>query len=167
MTMAKFESNKQEIKTYSLTYLLTYLLTYSLTYLFTPWSIILLEKLTGLELLKKFPHFMEPEILLPHSQVPTICPYPEPAQSIAFPHIPLPEGPSGYYPPIYACVSPVVSFPQISQQKPCTCLSSHPFTLYAGDEDALVFVIKIVLVHCNCLLYRLTSHPEHPYDDPY
>ena len=33
---------------------------------------------------------MEPEGSLPHSQVPTTCPYPEPAQSIPYP-IPLPE----------------------------------------------------------------------------
>jgi len=43
--------------TYSLTYLLTYSLTYSLyllTYLLTPWSRVLLEKLTGFQLVKKF-----------------------------------------------------------------------------------------------------------------
>ena len=38
------------------TYLLTYLLTY-LTYLLTPWCGVLLEKLTGLQLVKKFPAF--------------------------------------------------------------------------------------------------------------
>jgi hypothetical protein len=43
-------------------YLLTYLLTYILTY--TPWSIVLLKKLTGLQPVKKFP-----EGSLPHSQV--------------------------------------------------------------------------------------------------
>ena len=32
-------------------------LTYSLTYLFTPWCRVLLEKLTGLQLVKKFPAF--------------------------------------------------------------------------------------------------------------
>ena len=38
--------------------LLACLLTYSLTpYLLTPWSRVLLEKLTGLELVKKFPAF--------------------------------------------------------------------------------------------------------------
>ena len=31
---------------------------------------------------------MEPEGLLPHSQVPAICPYPEPEQSNLCPHIP-------------------------------------------------------------------------------
>jgi hypothetical protein len=32
---------------------------------------------------------MEPERSLPHSQVPATCPYPEPAQSSPYPHIPL------------------------------------------------------------------------------
>ena len=40
-----------------LTYLLTYLITYLLTYLLTPWSRVLLEKLTDLQLIKKFPAF--------------------------------------------------------------------------------------------------------------
>jgi hypothetical protein len=35
------------------------LLNYLLTYLFTPWSRVLLEKLTGLQLVKKFPAFYE------------------------------------------------------------------------------------------------------------
>ena len=43
--------------TYLLTYLLTYILTYLLTYLLTPWCRVLLEKLTGLQLVKKFPAF--------------------------------------------------------------------------------------------------------------
>ena len=38
------------------TYLLTYLLTL-LTYFITPWSRVLLEKLTGSQLVKKFPAF--------------------------------------------------------------------------------------------------------------
>ena len=39
------------------TYLLTYLPTYLLTYLLTPWCRVLLEKLTGLQLVKKFHAF--------------------------------------------------------------------------------------------------------------
>jgi len=35
-------------------------------YLLTPWCRVLLEKLTGLQLVKKFPHFTEPEVSLPH-----------------------------------------------------------------------------------------------------
>jgi len=38
-------------------YILTYLLTYSLTHSLTPWSRVLLEKLTGFQLVKKFPAF--------------------------------------------------------------------------------------------------------------
>jgi hypothetical protein len=44
-----------------LTYLLIYLPSYLLTCLHTPCSRVLLEKLTVLQLVKKFPHFMEPE----------------------------------------------------------------------------------------------------------
>ena len=43
--------------TYLLIYLPTYLLIYLLTYLLTPWCRVLLEKLTGLQLVKKFPTF--------------------------------------------------------------------------------------------------------------
>ena len=60
---------------------------------------------------------MEPQSSLPHSQVPATCPYPEPARSSAHTHIPLPEDPFQYYPPIYAWVSQVVSFPQVSPTK--------------------------------------------------
>jgi hypothetical protein len=64
------------------------------TYLFTPWSRVLLEKLTGFQIEKNSLHFMEPKSSLPHSQVPTTRPYPEPAQSSPNPHIPIPENPS-------------------------------------------------------------------------
>ena len=47
--------------TYLITYLLTYLHTYVfinlLTYLLTPWNRVLFEKLTGLQVVKKFPAF--------------------------------------------------------------------------------------------------------------
>jgi hypothetical protein len=43
----------------------------------TPCSTVLLEKLTGRQVVKKFPAFMEPEGSLPHSQQPATCPYPE------------------------------------------------------------------------------------------
>jgi len=61
---------------------------------------------------------MEPEGSLPHSQVPANCPYPEPARSSPYPHIPLPEDPSKYYPPIYVWVSQAVSLPQFPHQNP-------------------------------------------------
>jgi hypothetical protein len=56
-------------------------------YLLTPWSRFLLEKLTGLQLVKKFLHFMKPEGSLLQSQVPTTCPYRDPAQSSPYHHI--------------------------------------------------------------------------------
>ena len=43
--------------TYFVTYFLTYLHTYLLNYLLTPRSRVLLEKLTGFQLVKKFPAF--------------------------------------------------------------------------------------------------------------
>ena len=63
-------------------------------YLLTLWSRVLLEKLTGFQLVKKFPHFMEPEGSLLHSQMPATYPCPEPARSSPYPHIPLLEDPS-------------------------------------------------------------------------
>ena len=61
-------------------------------YLLTPWSRVLLEQLTGLQLVKNFPHFMEPEGSSPHSQAHAPCPYPELAPSSSNTHIPLPDG---------------------------------------------------------------------------
>ena len=62
---------------------------------------------------------MELEGSLPHSQVPATCPYPEQAQSSPYTHTLLLEDPSYYYyPPIYAWVSPVDCFTQVSPQKP-------------------------------------------------
>jgi len=62
--------------------------TYTVTspYLPTPCSRVLLDKLTGLQLVKKFPYFMEPEGSLPHSQVHVTCPYTQPARSSPYLH---------------------------------------------------------------------------------
>ena len=46
-----------ELLTPLLTYLFTDLFSYLLIYLLTPWSTVLLEKLTGRQLVKKFPAF--------------------------------------------------------------------------------------------------------------
>ena len=59
------------------------------THLLTPWSTILLEKLTVLDQSRNFPHFMEPVGSLPRSQVLATCPYPEPARSSPYSHSPL------------------------------------------------------------------------------
>ena len=68
---------------------------------------------------------MEPEGSLPHSHVPTTCPFPEPDQSSPCPHIPLPEDPSKHYPPIYAWVSQMVSLPSGFPTKNDLCRSKH------------------------------------------
>jgi hypothetical protein len=73
---------------------------------------------------------MEPESSLPHSQVPATCPSP-------YPYNPLSEDPSKYYPPIYACLSQVVSFPQVSPTK----------TLYTP----LICPIRVTC-HAHCIM---------------
>ena len=51
------------LRTYLLTYLLTSLLPYSLTYLLTPWSRVLLQKLTGYAASQEVPTFYRTRIL--------------------------------------------------------------------------------------------------------
>jgi hypothetical protein len=71
-----------------------------ITCLLTPWSRVLLEKptvvfenLTGFQLVKKIPAFYgTPKFN--YLQVPATRPYPEPARSSPYPHIPLSEDPS-------------------------------------------------------------------------
>ena len=58
----------------------------SYTYLLTPWCRVLLEQLTGLQLVKKFPHFTEPEGSLPYSQASANCLYTGPVQSSPHTH---------------------------------------------------------------------------------
>ena len=66
---------------YLLIYLLTYLFTYLITYLLTQRRRVPLDKLTGSQVVKKFPHFMKPEGSLQPFQSTAICPYPQPDQS--------------------------------------------------------------------------------------
>ena len=58
-----------------------------LTYLLTPWSTVLLEQLTGSQLVKKFSVFCS----IQNFEVPATCLYPEPDQSSPYTQIPLPE----------------------------------------------------------------------------
>jgi hypothetical protein len=56
-------------------------------YLLTPCSRVLLEKLTGLQLVKKFPAFYwTRSFITAFSSAQHLCLYPEPAQSSTYPH---------------------------------------------------------------------------------
>jgi len=59
--------------------------------LITARSRVLLEKLTGSQLVKKYPAFYETRRFITSLQVPANCPYPEPDRSNPFPYIVLSE----------------------------------------------------------------------------
>ena len=65
-------------------------------FLLTPWSRVLLDKLTDLQLVKKFLTFYGTRKFgsLPHSEASATYPYPGPAQSSPHTHIPPPGDPS-------------------------------------------------------------------------
>ena len=102
-----------------------------LTYLLTPWCRVLLEKPTGLKLVKKFPAFHGTRRFITAltsvhqlslswaSPIQSIYPHPTSWRSILI------------LPPIYALVSPVVSFPPVSPPRPYTPLSPHPYAPHA------------------------------------
>jgi hypothetical protein len=101
---------------------------------------------------------MEPESSQPHSQLPAICPYPEPDQSSPFPHIPLPEDPSYYY-PIYVWVFQVVSFLQISPPKPC---KQHEIIFILQDSNLHIHRCKklkfVEITGVSSMLLTFSSH---------
>jgi hypothetical protein len=74
---------------------------------------------------------MEPENLLPYSQVPTTCPYPDAARFSPYPQIPVPEDPSYLYHPIYAWVSQSGFFPLGYPTKTLYTLLLSPYALHA------------------------------------
>jgi len=96
----------------------------------TPLSRVFLEKLTGSQLVKKFPAF-----------------YGNPPFITAFTsarHLSLSSArsiQSTYYPPIYAWVFQVVSFPQVSLPKPCIYIPSPPIRATCPAHLILLDVI--------------------------
>ena len=63
-------------------------------YLLTPRCRVLLEKLTGLQLVKKFPTFHRTRRFITALKASATCPYPGSAQSSPYTHIPPPGDPS-------------------------------------------------------------------------
>ena len=113
----------------------TCLLAYLLTYLLTPWCRVLLEKLTGLQLVKKFPafygtrRFITALTSLSHpslswaSPIQSIHPYPTSWRSILILSTHLRLG------------SPVVSFSPVSPPRPYTNPSPNPYAPHAHPNS--------------------------------
>ena len=102
---------------------------YACIYFLTPWSRVILETIPSSQLVNKFPIFYGTFL-----QVLSTFPYHEPDQSSPHLHIPRPEYPPQYYPPIYAWVFQVVfslrlthQYPACSFPLPHTCYMSCPF----------------------------------------
>jgi hypothetical protein len=105
----------------------------------TPWSTVLPEKLTGPQLVKKFPAFYGTRRFITvyttarHLSLSW-------ARSIqTMTPIPRLKDPFYYYSSIYASVFQVVSFPQVSPLKPCMHLSSPRYVL----QDLLISVFLV------------------------
>ena len=102
------------------------------TYLLAPLSRVLLENLTGSQLVKKFSAFYGTRSFITAFTTARHLSIPSHINPIHEPPFQIPEDPSKYYPPIYAWVFQVVSFLQISTPKSCMHLASPPYLLYAS-----------------------------------
>ena len=126
---------------YLLSYLLTYFLTYLLTFLLTPWSRVLLDKLTAFQIVKKFPSFYGTRWFIPHSQlsqfwaslIPSISTKPTSWRSMLLLSSNL------------RLVSQEVSFPQVSSPKPCISFSSPSTATYPAHLIILDFITRTIL----------------------
>jgi hypothetical protein len=92
-------------------------------YLLTPWGRVLLEKLTGSQLVKKLPSFYGTRKFITAFTSPPLVPILSQLDPVHTPTFHFLEDPSLYYSPIFAWVSQVVSFPQVSPPKPYIRLS--------------------------------------------
>ena len=95
----------------------------------TAWSGVLLEKLTGPQLVKKS-HVTETDLSLPHSKKPATWPYPEPDQHNPSP-VPLLGNPFQYFPSINALAFLKDYFPQVPPPKHSVDLSCPTYVLLA------------------------------------
>ena len=95
------------------------------------WSRVLPQKLTGPQLLN-FPSIGDTCLFITtFTSASHLSLYPEPdSSSLSLPIPPLGD-PFCYFPPIYAKIFQVVSFPQISHPKDCTRISCLLYMLHA------------------------------------
>ena len=112
-----------------------------ITFLLLPRGRILLQQLTGLQLVKKFPAFYATRRFITAFTNARHLPYSEPARSSSHPYIPHPEDPFYYYLNIYAWVSPLAPFPEVFVPKFCTRLSPHSYMLH--DSPSSFFSILL------------------------
>ena len=149
-----------------------------MSYLFlTPWNRAI-EKLTGLQLVKNFPHLIKPKFSLSHSKVSAKCPYSKPVQCTPYPNIPLPEDQSQYYPPVYAWVSQINPLFQISHNTtayvsplshtlymPCLPHSSrfdNPNNIWCTIETIKLFIMQLPPLPCYHVPHKEKYSPQHP-----
>jgi len=105
--------------------------TYLLTYILNPWIRVLLEKVIGSQLVKKFPAFYENRRFIAaftRARHPSLS-WASPIQSMSL-H-PTTRRSISILSPICAWVFQVVSFHQDTPPKPCIRLSSLPHVLHA------------------------------------
>ena len=96
---------------------------------------------------------MIPACSLPHSQMPATCLCPEPdSSSPCLPILPLGDA-FCCYPPVYAKIFEVVSFPQVSQPKDYTYVSCVP---YLPNAPLIWF-----LIWSRKYLLRCTDHESY------
>jgi len=134
---------------------------YYVYYILTPCNRVLLEKITDFQLVKKFPTFYVTRRFITAltsvrhlslswaSSIQSIPPHPSSSRSIL----------------IYAWVSQVFSFPQVSPPKPFIRLSSLPYVLLAAPIS--FFSIWSPQSYWLCLLYtpislKFPNKPDSP-----
>jgi hypothetical protein len=103
----------------------------------TSLSRVLLEKLTGLQLVKKLPTFYGTRRFITAF---TSARQLNPVHTLTSPFLKICNSP-----PMYAWVSPVVYFPQVFPSKLCTLLSPPPYALHAPPISFFYYVTRTVV----------------------
>jgi hypothetical protein len=118
-----------------------------------------LEKLTGSQLVKKFPTvYWIPKYFVAFTIARHLSLFW--ARSIqSMPPIPLLEEIFWYYPPINAWVFKVDSFPQVSSPKPCIHVSSPPYVLHVPTTPHVIeHIRKCAFVGLSCIVKHSFVH---------